>query len=121
MAVRVKHNAARVRSFGAVVLYPGTNRLNDADYEAVKGRKLWQERVKSGVIVVLDSAPVADVTVEQGGKPALSAADQLIEEINDCYNVDRLNELADHKTKKVRDAAKARLEEVGPTEVKEGE
>lgn len=92
---------------GPVRLMPGLNSIDKAMYDRVKGNAVWQAKEARGSS---EGLTVAFPNSELNGP-------DLVSEIALSTDHARLKELTYSKFKKVREAAKARLEEVGPGEV----
>lgn len=126
MTIRVRYKSPSVYNFGQVRLLPGINRVDEKNYKSVSTHPMWQKRVASGVIVILDeveSPAASSAAVEAKPKKSSSSrrsAEDIIAEISDTFDHKTLSIYAEHRNKKIAEAARQRLAVVGPTEVKEG-
>ena len=108
--MNLKLTEPRLRRVGGVRLVPGVNRLSDAEAKKVTGHPIGRALAERGVIVKMEAKPAAKA--EDAPKRGRPSNDDLVAEIAETYDVERLRELSGHKTKKVSEAAKAQIEKI---------
>lgn len=108
--MKVKVTEPRLRRVAGVRLVPGVNRLSDADGKKVASHPIGKALIDKGILVEIDAKPAAKAdAAPKRGRPS---NDDLVAEISETYDVERLRELVGHKTKKVSEAAKAQVEKI---------
>lgn len=99
--MRVRLTEARFRKVAGVQFIPGLQRVSDDEWKAVKAHPVGKALIDRGVL--------EEVKSKGKGRPS---NDDLISEIAETYDMDRLRELAGHKTKKVAEAAQAQIDRI---------
>jgi hypothetical protein len=101
MAVKVRLNEARLRRVAGVNLRPGLQSIEDADWKKVKAHKSGEALMEKGLL-------------EEVGKkgPGRPSADDLVAEIGETFDMERLRELADDSRKKVSSAANEQIQKI---------
>lgn len=110
--VRIRYNRLNIHTNGQVRLLPGLNRITDDAYAAVMNTPGWIDRVKAGIIVVLnaEAAPVPAAAVD-GPAPEYDVA-TLLEDIPHMADVRDLREISGHPNAEVARAAQMRIAEI---------
>ena len=99
--MRVRLTEARFRKVAGVQFIPGLQRVDDEQWKAVKSHPIGKALIDRGVL--------EEVKNKGKGRPS---NDDLIAEIAETYDMERLRELSGHKTKKVAEAAQAQIDAI---------
>ena len=99
--VRVRLNQPRLRKIAGVQLRPGIQRLTGEEWSAVRKHPIGAANIERGVLQEVES--------RGRGRPS---ADDLIAEIAETYDVERLHQLQQDSRKTVADAATKQLEAI---------
>lgn len=98
---KVRLNEPRLRRIAGADLRPGLQRLSGDQWAAVKKHPIGARLVERGVI--------EEVKAKGPGRPS---ADDLVAEIRETYDMERLKELAGDKRTAVSEAAQAQIDRI---------
>ena len=98
---KVRLTEARLRSVAGVHFRPGLQRVSAEEWAKVKRHPIGAKLIERGVF--------EEVKAKGPGRPS---ADDLISEIGETYDMERLKELAGDKRTTVSEAAQAQIDRI---------
>ena len=98
---KVRMTEARLRKVAGVVFRPGLQRVSADEWAKVKKHPIGARLIERGVL--------EEVKAKGPGRPS---ADDLVAEIKETYDMERLKELAGDKRTTVSEAAQAQIDRI---------